>query len=70
KEIQDKAKELKSKENELQAKIEQHEKHIQNLELGHERALKELPPELLKIAQEMMKKINLAYEIIKETRGA
>lgn len=30
---------------------------------------KELPPELLKIAQEMMKKINLAYEIIKETRG-
>lgn len=31
---------------------------------------KELPPELLKIAQEMMKKINLAYEIIKETRGA
>lgn len=30
---------------------------------------KELPPELLKIAQEMVKKINLAYEIIKETRG-
>lgn len=30
---------------------------------------KELPPELLKIAQEMMKKINLAYEIIKEARG-
>ncbi|EOG9632853.1 DnaJ domain-containing protein [Campylobacter lari] len=30
---------------------------------------KELPPELLKIAQEMMKKINLAYEIIKQARG-
>nr|WP_243832603.1 DnaJ domain-containing protein [Campylobacter sp. US33a] len=30
---------------------------------------KDLPPELLKIAQEMMKKINLAYEIIKEARG-
>ncbi|HEC1773858.1 DnaJ domain-containing protein [Campylobacter lari] len=30
---------------------------------------KELPPELLKIAQEMMKKINQAYEIIKQARG-
>lgn len=30
---------------------------------------KELPEELLKIAQEMMKKINCAYEIIKEARG-
>ncbi|MGQ2503958.1 hypothetical protein, partial [Campylobacter coli] len=39
-------------ENELQAKIEQHEKHIQNLELGHERALKEL-------TQEFEKRFNL-----------
>ncbi|MED8755829.1 mobilization protein, partial [Escherichia marmotae] len=45
KEIQDKAKELKAKEDELQAKIKQHEKHIQTLELGHERALKELTQE-------------------------
>lgn len=30
---------------------------------------KDLPPELLKIAEEMMKKINLAYEIIKRSRG-
>nr|WP_262867662.1 DnaJ domain-containing protein [Campylobacter novaezeelandiae] len=30
---------------------------------------KEIPPKLLKIAQEMMRKINLAYEIIKQARG-
>ncbi|EFC33376.1 hypothetical protein OLP40_04480 [Campylobacter jejuni] len=33
-------KKLKSKENELQEKIEQHEKHIQTLELGHQKSFK------------------------------
>ncbi|EOF7236597.1 mobilization protein [Campylobacter coli] len=37
--------ELNLKENKLQEKIEQYQKHIQTLELGHEKALKELAQE-------------------------